>query len=314
MVGFVPKEAMPVHVTTGAGPLVVNIPVVPAGAVVGRVLNAEGRPVVGSSVTLLPTEKSWQASVAMPTRYESTDARGRFALPDVPLDAEFRLLASQDSSFVSKGPLVLDAAHPVAKVDIRLPAGVDLRGRLVGPEDQPVGDAEVTLSYDSGVGSSWGALAVTSSPDGWFSIKGFNPDVPGRYGLSIRPHRGYQPTDIDPLRWQGKPLQLRLEPGLSAEGVVLQEGTDYPIPGATVMAEPLGASLGGFQRVPSEGPTDERGRFRFSNLAPGVYKLRFFDGTLEALNFAAGQKEPVVAHVKQAPWSRLEPHKPEQAQ
>ncbi len=128
MLGFVPKEEMMgIRVTTGAEPLVVKVPVLPAGAVVGRLLDAEDQAVGHSSVIVLPTEKSWQASVPMPMRYESTDARGRFALPDVPLGAEFRLLASVDWSFVSKGPLGVDAAHPVAEVDIRLPAGVDLR-------------------------------------------------------------------------------------------------------------------------------------------------------------------------------------------
>jgi uncharacterized GH25 family protein len=239
------------------------------------------------------------------------DRQGRFSIGPLPFGAECLLVTHEENTFAASAPIVLDEAEPVAEVELRLVSGEPLRGQVLDLEGEPVEEAKVRLTYDTGHHGSFEFVDVSTTPQGWFVFEGLNPDMPGHYELTISPSRDYQPLHVGEIRIGGEPLAYRLPRGLSASGKVLDDGTGYPIPGAAVYALALGRTGRGVVSFPAEAKTDERGEFRFSNLAPGRYRIDFTEGSVPETVFQAGQEELVEVRATLAAWSLLKPRKPE---
>ena len=164
------------------------------------------------------------------------------------------------------GPIRLSPEAPRGEAVIRLPAPRDLEVRVVDEDGAPIADAEVSLDLGpppEGLGRL--GLGKTDA-QGRLDVR----DLPG----DARVHEVFAEFNKDfvalsaPVAPDAKSVVLRASRGRVWEGTLVEMGAETPIPGVLVTAEPWLKS-----RVMSEGPTDEQGRFRFSNLPEGAFRV-----------------------------------------
>jgi len=117
------------------------------------------------------------------------------------------------------------AALPIAMDDD--PVGpLRLEGQVLGPEDEPIGGAQVTLS-------SVPPRTTTTEGDGSFA---FDKLVGRTYVLTARSGELVSGPVTHTLRDEPQQVIIRLEPGASIEVTVVAAGSGKPISGATVEA------------------------------------------------------------------------------
>jgi hypothetical protein len=240
----------------------------PASVVEGVVRTADGRPVVGAEVVVLPE----RSAVLVSERSSSarTDSEGRFVLDPTPI-GRIVLLVTHPRHPPTTAP-VPESASPQRRVEVVIPAGGRVRGLVLGP-DGPVADARIETGFlhteHQGVamtGASPG-LSTRSGPDGRFELA---MPAPGRVRLSISA-RGYRterrsvaiPSPERPVA----ELEVRLEPGRELPGR-LRRPDGRPAVGAEIVAGVPGA---GFAST----TTDDTGAFHVDGLpADGPWLIR----------------------------------------
>jgi hypothetical protein len=258
------------QVTVDAGSNVIRhtVPVFPAGAITGSVRDANGRP-VSTSVT-----------VDFGTIEQSPDAKGHFGIwgqielkPDgqyflspIPLGGTYFVHARKDAMYAAVGPVRLTAAKPSSKVNIVMPPGVQIQGKVIDKFNRPLTGIPVTY-YLSHFTHSHGMLPVETDESGVFNIGPINPDV-REHAVVVTSRKNYQSTRVvvEDLK---KPIIVGLEIGKRAAGVVLDRASGWPIPNAEVYARSEDHQI----RCEAETRTDSKGRFRFSNLPDKLLKF-----------------------------------------
>ncbi|MEM7349949.1 MAG: carboxypeptidase regulatory-like domain-containing protein, partial [Acidobacteriota bacterium] len=140
------------------------IPLVPAGEVVGQVVDRGGRSLVGVElrIELQPGEGGGKLPPGLQAagwRAESTE-RGHFRLAQLPAGTAYRLYLAKPGFM----PQVL-AVDPLARLErrslrVELAASLQGFGRVVDGDEAPVAEAEVRLRPMPGPDGSWQELAV----------------------------------------------------------------------------------------------------------------------------------------------------------
>lgn len=172
------------------------------------------------------------------------------------------------------GPLFdLTPQSPVRRVDLEFPRGTDVKIHFTDEQDRPIAGCFFEFTYENNNSGITFSFGTDSSGD--CIIPNVNTDLPGRYLLSVRPERDYQPlTQVIPD--PNQPVKVVLHPGAILTGRLLDSRTGKPIPDQQISARsrPESGPLG---YLKSETPTDKDGAFRFSNLVPGTtYQLAAF--------------------------------------
>jgi len=288
----------------------VSIELLRGGVVTGRVIDEDGRPVVGSYVSLRtpPGDRATTyippyASQSLPGIGE-TDDRGVYRLFGVPPG---RYLAQINLPTVSNGtrgyylvfyPNTLDESK--AKV-IELAAGeekTDINIATVQPEKTYTASGRLT---DAGSGKPVSDVYIECQPtddnfgkmsmvqnsvefrstgsDGRFRIVGLSP---GQYRLSIRPvsEQGIEwycdDLTIDVADEDVGGIELRAHRGASISGVVTVEGMNDPQllrSLASVYARSDSQIPDRLSGAAASSNIDQNGGFRLSGLRPGEFQL-----------------------------------------
>ncbi len=224
----------------------------PGGVLEGRVLEEDRSPVVGARVVATSLEGSFQVA----TR---TLTDGTFSLPSVPAEV---------SLSVSRAEAQLDSA-------LRVELDVEPRGRReVEIVLAPVRDAaRVRVVDEAGFAVPAAEVRVTSLDLAsdlmrtLFSDDEGEVEVPDAVGLELR--LVVQRPGFAPSVWvtDGMPelATVTLSPGLTLVGSVSSGGREVLEGVAVTLAGPAG---------PRRTLTDEEGRFRFADVAPGRARLR----------------------------------------
>ena len=307
-------ETVWTRVEPGKGPQTITVPVLPAGAVAGQVLGADGKP-ASENVTISATG---ELKIPHGTRSGGfggdgikPDASGRFFLGPLPLGGTYVVKAQRRHTVQIVPPPLLDAAHPTRKLTLRLPPTTAAEGVVLDPEGQPIARLAVTLEFLSDGDSpatrhscGWND-GLKTDHEGRFRISDLGVGV-GKYSLGIEPNRDFCPARVE-LPLDGKPVVVRLKRGHVLSGQLLDDATGRPIAGAQVIAYPsdhLPASCA------AEALTDRQGNFRFSNLDDREYQIGGSDGLQPAqpsnATWSPGQKS-VTVRVKIPSWSPLKP-------
>jgi len=254
---------------TVKGESVWEVPVEPAGALIGQVLGADGQPVPDASVTPVRVRYPSGGFRLLPPPSAQIGADGRFMFTPVQYGVTYVIVASRTGQFVASGQVTVDGTAPLREVALKFPAGVSVRGRVLLPDGKPAEFAPVRLEYSTPWDHSFGTGDFRTDHSGSFEIRGVNPDAPGRYYVSIAPLRLYRQlsTEIKP---NAQGLILQLERGETLKGSVIDRETGQPAPGVQVYALAMAAPYGA---VDADAPTNERGEFECTRLAPVRYSL-----------------------------------------
>lgn len=319
-VGYWFDDIRPVDVNVSDEPYVMEVPVYPAGTIHGLILNADGTPARDSSASLITVKRPErvQSRTFYDALYGSGLRKGKINATPLPLGGTYMIVAHKDDSWVASKPIELDARHPIREVQLTIPEGVTLRGRLLDHDGSPARmmvHLRVSVNVDD---VSWGSGGTEIRPDadGRFEFQDVNPDLPGDYYIQVTTDPGYRPVrhKVEDI---SAPVELQLEKGLAVSGTVIDDATGYPVPGVRVWAwaSSTDPERSNYESVQCP-DTDEDGRFKFSNMARRKYRLHVGRANIvnatEPINVIGGQEEPVTIRIEIPENSDLEPRKPEE--
>jgi hypothetical protein len=212
----------------------IEIHLVPAPEIVGRVLDAQAKPVEGAEVRLLGLGGE-ATLVSIPSRFTS-DAAGEFRF-----SAPQGAVVEARKAGLAPGRAQLDLLATIERrITVRLfpaqgPTGEPARiaGRVVAREGHAaIPDALVVAEPERGFGPASAAAAqATSAADGTFELGGLDP---GRYRLSARAE-GRSPASLRRVETGTKDAVLELGVGGRLRGCVRDASSGTAIAPFTVL-------------------------------------------------------------------------------
>ncbi|MCL2330795.1 MAG: carboxypeptidase-like regulatory domain-containing protein [Phycisphaerae bacterium] len=309
MVGGSFKEQRIENLAAGEEPFVVEVPVTPAGAIIGTIVDEDGKPITQQNIsvsasTVKPAPGEFEAGlIGSNTRVDP--ATGRFMITPVPLGGTYCARADIDKHIVLSQPIKVDTTRPTVTVELKKAKGIDTQVQVVDPSGKPIAGIPVHFGYGVYRNSySYSDILTDETGSMWF--RNLNPDSRISYFVSIPSKQTYCALSQVPLQL-GKPNRIQLQPGLTLTGRVIdQDG--QPIAEAKVHAYEPNSYVG----YEAEAPTDEQGRFQLSNLPSGTFRIganvpdswwkRYKSfGYSESIKATAGQSEEVVVKLKGEP-------------
>ena len=279
-----------------------------------RVVDPDGAPLPGATVDLYRSAAKGGPSMAIamghrgergdPELTASTDEEGRVRLESAPVGVVRLQLSRPGSVSRTIDPIEV----PVEGVDIGdqvLEPGLTLTGTTVGPDGEPVGEAEVALERSSQV--PFLRPVATSDEDGRFSIPDLEPS--GEVYLQARAE-GLVPDA--PLKVELPPegeIEVSMAVERILEGVVLDGRSDSPVEGASVsltfrrdMAIKGTGSYSHFGMAVGSSQTDGSGMFVFNGLWAGDFEVNVTaDGmrkVQQKVVIGVANPEPVVIRIE----------------
>jgi len=283
------------------------------GVITGRVVDADGKPVIGEHVIVSlveqPERRGFAGYVTNPFDFE-TDDRGIYRIYGLP-GGQYHVSVGQDkdSGIVRIGfggktytrtfhpgvkdvsqakPVELSAGGEATGVDITMaeaPKSFEARGRVIDADtNQPV--AKVKYGYGSlGEGAnevgSWGMDGSETNDAGEFVVRNLGP---GRYA-AFAVNDGRRSTYSDAATFEINDanvsgLVIKVRRGGSVSGSVILEGTNDPEAAAKLSGLSLGArvvtpknSAGISSPANSQARLGANGSFTLTGLRPGKVQL-----------------------------------------
>ncbi len=254
-------EPATITIGEGSSPTSHNVPLLAAGAIAGVARHSDGRPLpTDTPIKILAIAPAADApQISWRNRSARTDREGKYFLSPIPLGGTYFVYAQQDPMFAAAGPIRLNAATPLSKVNIVLPRGVHIHGKAVDRFNRPLSGIPVKYGL-SDFALSHTSLPVDTDASGRFTIGPINPDVREHF-VVVNSRKNYQSTRVAVADLK-KPIIIRLKIGKRAAGVIRDRASGWPIPNAEVYARSDGEPF----HCEAETRTDSSGRFRFSNL------------------------------------------------
>jgi hypothetical protein len=203
---------------------------------------------------------------------------GTFAIA-VPVGENVPILVRADG-FVSQYLNGRADESGTGELGITLHAAANLRGRVLARGGEPIAGAVVVALPNRVHGGQYDSPQTTTGEDGRFTLDGLSQGevVVGIWasGWGYTHASGYaERTKRDPFarKTHRTPLEIRLSPGVSIEGLLTLAGK--PLASALLHFEPedLPKHLSQAYGARPTPPTDPAGRFRITDVAPGRYML-----------------------------------------
>jgi len=237
----------------------VEITLEPGTSLQGRVLDSRDLPVPNAAVHARGSAREGGTFFGGSA---STDEQGRYELMDLepgPYEIEAFVFDKGRSTRAA-----VEIQPGSNRLDLRLPTGVEVSGRVVDSQGAPVPAATLSLAPIKRDGSALGAQGL-SSGDGSFVLA----DVPdGEYRLTAS-RQGFASAVLPEVRVAGVPvggLELRLAPGAVIRGRILGLAPEE-VRKAMIMAfsEQIGAHL--------RGSVAADGSYQVPDVAPGDWHV-----------------------------------------
>jgi hypothetical protein len=283
--GFLVAPNPQVDVPAGDEPIIMTIPVQPAGAVHGRFLAEEGAALGAGGVTLVTVKAPEKAPVANPAQ-QSVTRKGRYLLTPLPFGGTYRVFGRVGSRFALSPEFTLDAGQPISEIDLQFAKGITVGGQLLGPDGKPVPDIEVMFEYSPSDEHAALRTAKTNR-DGKFTLENVDPELPGKVRLLVTPGKSTQGLLLKNFKPTAEPVDLKLKAGVTAKGVLLNDTTGKPIGNRRVYLaakDPEATYRGGISAT-----TDAQGKFSFENVEPVTYRVTIENSMPAGTTFNRGQ-------------------------
>jgi hypothetical protein len=296
-------------VTNGAGPMVIEIPLIPAGAIFAKARNADGSPAGGVmfGVSELKRASGLDKSLLMEdgTDSFSDNAPRRWVSGALPLGGTYQIHAWRGNSFCVSQPIQLTEASPEMETELQFPPGNAFDGLVLDPDGGPLGAAELALEFVLPDRHSFALSTVFTDERGRFHLKNLTPDL-GKYSV-VTSAPGARTEDVK-LEFGSQPQTIRLQRGRTLAGRVVQAGTGYVIPNAEVRA--LGLSDNPLPMVITRTAAD--GRFAFDNLGDVEYTFYVADGQVRPdKKYQADGSTNILLSVQLCAWSQAQRKPPQ---
>lgn len=270
--GYGPGSAPGVAVPSEAP---VRIVLLPSVRVAGRTVDPEGRPVAGAFVFLSEEESrsfGGRTALMLSDRFHrgTSDDEGGFSFDGVSPGAFSINAQAPHRQQAELKNLEVKAGQDLTGLEIVLPPGAEVTGRVLSPEGRPVADAQVAVVQESEERyASFSSLVASTDADGQYRIDGVPP---GKRTLEAR-SEGYRRAVRDVELTAAAVVDFALERGLEASGRVVDDAGSL-IPGVELI---LFASQ--YSADAPHATSEPDGAFRFSGLQDGTYRLvAFKDG------------------------------------
>ena len=302
-----------IQVTNGTGPIVIEIPLVPAGAIYAQARNADGTPAggLGFGVNELKRSPGRDDSSLLDRggdSYDSTAPRKWISGP-LPLGGTYQIYGWRGNSFCVSKSIKLTEASPDAEVELQFAPGKKFMGVVLDADGKPLRDAELKTSFTLAGNHGFGLKSLFTNERGWFELENATPDM-GEYSVEVdAPGMMAERMALD---FGSQPQTIRLKRGRTLGGRVVEAGTGYPIPGMEVRA--LDYDRNKLPMLTTH--TDADGRFEFTTLGDVNYTLYPDGGELLGrpasgnLKFRADGRTNLTLTVKLYEWSKLKPKAP----
>ena len=248
-----------------------------SGSIEGVVSRPDGAPLAGAGSTV-----TYSAAGGPGTRNEGVlplriEAKGRYVLADLPAGTYRLSFRVPGYPPVIRENVVVSAGRATLGTDVRLPAVLSLRGKVLRPDGTPAGGATISIRQDRD-GQPVRTTAAAGK-DGTFIVAGLPPG-----GGALRASLPGVPVEV----MAGKKARVELE--------VVAGGTlSAAVAGAPAAAEGMFVSIirGDSWQVSGTVVTAAGGTLNVSGLAPGDYLAmawpRDVAGILAPFTIRAGQ-------------------------
>ena len=225
------------HVVQEAAVTVIDLELEPGVRVVGRIVDARGRPVPYATITFSDPKRR-----SDPTRSAISATDGRYEVEGLRPDTlhEVRIQAAGFAPFVEDDEARVAITQGFMELDFVLEPGAALAGRVVDPEGAPVRGARVSVEARGGrrVAERVQDLVAVSGPAGAWTIAG----VPPRVELVVRAeHDTWSAVETAPLSLRAgetRDVALTLGRGARLEGRVV-DARGSPVADARVRWGPI---------------------------------------------------------------------------
>ncbi|HKX26320.1 MAG TPA: carboxypeptidase-like regulatory domain-containing protein [Blastocatellia bacterium] len=299
-----------INVSEGENIENVNLALKRGGVITGRVVDANGEPLIEETVRLTQLDESGKPSQFMLefTKYYMfmTDDRGAYRLYGLPAgrylvsvgheqrEGSFSVTSNRnyypqtfhpDVTDESKAKIIeLGEGEEATGIGITVGEAkktYDVLGRAVDAETgQPVVGVDVgygPLRPDGTGMAGWAGMGVRSDPQGNFRLMSV---IPGKYAAMVPPREGIEyygePVPFEVNNGDVTGVELKVRRGASINGVVAVEGANDPAVLAKLAQLGLSAlptSPMGVRSMGSFSRVTANGSFTFSGLRPGKTRI-----------------------------------------
>ncbi|MCP4454127.1 MAG: carboxypeptidase regulatory-like domain-containing protein, partial [Planctomycetes bacterium] len=325
-VGYWFKESDYRDVAIGTEPMVINVPVYPAGGIYGKILRADGTLAKEARASLRVIKWPDNMEISHGDRSSLTNALsnrvnlGTYNAAPLPLGGTYAIMAYEGCTVSMTDPFMLDQTKPMIEADLQLPKGETLTGRVLDPDGKPATrTVRLYISVNHGK-ASLGRSDMETQPDknGQFVFENVNPGPGGSCEVLVMGQNGYRPIK-QAIKDLSQPVIIRLKKGHRVTGTVIDQDTGWPVPGVEVNASAAENAQGDYasnwEFLKAETKTDAQGKFQFTNMDTCFYRLNTQGANLAFPNrplvVKGGQKDTVTVSVALPTWSELKPTKPE---
>jgi beta-lactamase regulating signal transducer with metallopeptidase domain/uncharacterized GH25 family protein len=289
-------------VTNGTGPIVVDVPLLPAGAIYVKARTVDGKPATDvlfgvEEIKKAPSQGGFELNMQ---ENGSTDGSPRqWAATPLPLGRTYAIYGWQGNSFFLSKEVTLTEANPDAEVELQCRPGKTYEGVFLDPDGKPLQDAEVSTEFSLKGGHDFGLKSSFTDAQGKFRIEGMTPEL-GNYTIYVKVP-GIE-AEIVSLKFGSQPQTIQAKRGFNLAGRVVDAETGQPIADTDVRAYDSGHP--GVQPMMSA-RSDANGRFEFKSLGDEMYSFYCSDGQVQQ-NFKAKAdgSTNVVVPVKLYEWSK----------
>lgn len=275
-------------VVSGEGPLKVDVPMKPAGAITGNILwemPEEDRARQTEAVLLIQQPRASDGTLEWSTIHNQAgelfrvlEGGQRYFITPVDLHKAYRVVLIGDNSFAESEVLRVSEEQPLGRRDITFSRGVRVTGQVAEVDGSILRNGSVKLHYviEGQNFQRW----IQIDPEGNFVLPHLNHDMSGDYFISMPSSEG-RATVTEPIKPGATNVRLKRQMGQVLEGRIL-DADNKPLADLQVYAVKLNArgerpASGVPQYEHSEANSDSEGRFRFTTLSEGTYKIVLVD-------------------------------------